>query len=170
MYSHSTHANRNSWSCWSCVMLDHQWHAYGVRDARVHWPAFAHICRSNFLNLVSFLSTTLFLKKILCNIYIPIYVIIYLHKSISENLFSLYQQFFIPASTLGRQGHDCEGLHNHFLWSLHQMKYINLLLHFFRQKDTNYCNFSFSRIFHKFQVFLFLFADPTLPVGLLRNR
>lgn len=74
-----------------------------------------------------------------------------MHKSISENLFSLYQQFFIPASTLGRQGHDCEGLHNHFLWSLHQMKYINLLLHFFRQKDTNYCNFSFSRIFHNFK-------------------
>lgn len=37
------------------------------------------------------------------------------------------------------------------------MKYINLLLHFFRQKDTNYCNFSFSRIFHKFQVLIVIF-------------
>lgn len=43
------------------------------------------------------------------------YEIIYLHKSISENLFSLCQQFFFPASILGRQGHDYEGLHNHFL-------------------------------------------------------
>lgn len=50
-------------------------------------------------------------------IYIPMYEIIYLHKSISdsENLFSLCQQFFFPASILGRQGHDYEGLHNHFL-------------------------------------------------------
>lgn len=38
------------------------------------------------------------------------------------------------------------------------MKYINLLItpFFSDKKDTNYCNFSFSKIFHIFQVFLFI--------------
>lgn len=71
-------------------------------------------------------------------------------------IFSISSSLFLPLFYIGRQGHDYEGLHNHFLWSLHQMNYVNLLLHFFRQKDKNYYNFSFSRIFHIYQVFLFI--------------